>query len=165
MATILFILLAAVTLISALLVVLERNPVYSVLYLVLTLLGLALVYATLDAPFLAAIQVIVYAGAIMVLFLFVVMLLDLRRGTAEERLPMQGLMAPSLIGLLLIALGVALSKGQLLAAPVEAAGAPMEGGNTEQIGRVLFGAWMYPLEVASVLLLAAIIGAVVLAKR
>jgi NADH-quinone oxidoreductase subunit J len=163
MATIVFILLAVVTLGSASVVVLERNPVYSVLYLVLTLLGLAMVYATLGAPFLAAIQVIVYAGAIMVLFLFVVMLLDLRSKGPEERFPYQGLIAPGLIGLLLVAIGIALARGQALQITPEAGAAG--GGNTEQMGRLLFGAWLYPLEVASVLLLAAIIGAVVLAKR
>src|SRR5947208_3061828 len=99
MAVIIFVLLAAATLLSSGMVVLEKNPVYCVLYLVLALLSLAAIYATLGASFLAAIQVIVYAGAIMVLFLFVVMLLDLRRRTDESRFPYQGLIAQALIGL------------------------------------------------------------------
>jgi NADH-quinone oxidoreductase subunit J len=162
MATMVFVLLAAAALGSAGMVVLEKNPVYSVLYLVLTLLSIAVIYATLGAPFLAAIQVIVYAGAIMVLFLFVVMLLDLRRGAAETRFPYQGVVAPSLVGLLLAAIGFAVTSGTA-AAPGQA---PATGdGNTEALGKLLFGTWTYPLEVASALLLAGIIGAIVLAKR
>jgi NADH-quinone oxidoreductase subunit J len=164
MATIVFILLAVVALGSAALVVLEKNPVYSVLYLVVTLLSLAVLYGTLDAPFLAAIQVIVYAGAIMVLFLFVVMLLDLRRGRADARFPYQGLVAPAMIGLLLAAVILALARGDTVGAE-QVTVIPGAEGNTEQLGRALFGAWLYPLEVAGALLLAAMIGAVVLAKR
>ena len=164
MATIVFLLLAAVTLVSALFVVLEENPVYAVLDLVLTLLGLSMLYATLDAPFLAAIQVIVYAGAIMVLFLFVVMLLDLRRGSAEGRFPYQGVVAAVLIALLLVAVGLALRTGHTAEPPAEVV-AMNATGNTEEMGRLLLGAWAYPLEVSSALLLAAVVGAVVLSKR
>jgi NADH-quinone oxidoreductase subunit J len=166
METIIFLLLAAVTLGSAGMVVLEKNPVYSVLFLVVTLCSLAVVYATLGAPFLAAIQVIVYAGAIMVLFLFVVMLLDLRRGRGEGQFPYQSALAPAMVVLLLLAVALALSTGHPAQAPgPDMAAAARPGGNVAELGRLLFGEWLYPLEVAGVLLLAAVIGAVVLSKR
>ncbi len=147
---------------GALVVVLHRNPVYSALGLVLTLFQVAVIFALLEAPLLALLQVIVYAGAIVVLFLFVIMLLALepeKRLAAPFPVAVAGLVLAGLLGFALAA-----------ASTVPLAGAgqgalPAGFGSPESLAASLFGAHLLPFELTSVLLLVAVVGAVVLARR
>jgi len=160
---------AAVAVASALLCITRRSPVASALWLVNTLFNLAAIYVLLDAHFIAAVQVLVYAGAIMVLFLFVIMLLNLGRGGPTDIRGTRGRVVAGVAGLVLVAelivLRLAAPPGELqlpagaVAQSVEASGA------VRAVGQPLFQSYLVPFEITSVLLLAAIVGAVVLAKR
>ena len=143
-------------------VIVHRNAVYSALFLIITLFALAGHFVLLNAPFIAAVHIIVYAGAIMVLFLFVLMLLDLKKdeGSLKSRRPMQ-FVGSFIAGILVIELGVMLKAGAN-AMPDAASG---QVGSTRAIGQLLFTQYLFPFEIASVLLLSAIIGAVILAKH
>jgi len=159
--------LAAFILGFAVLVVSTRNTVHSVLFLVMNFLFVAALYVLLSAPFLAVIQVLVYAGGIVVLYLFVVMLVNLKRPPEAHQDPHRhtafgfGLAAAVLAELVAIAVyGYARP-----AAPTVAAAAVPAGGNTEQVGWLLYTNYLIPFEIASMLLLVAMIGAIVLAKR
>lgn len=161
MRPLLFILLSLLTLGGGLWVLLRRSPVDSVLGLLTVMLSLAGHYMLLDAPFLAAVQLIVYGGAVIVLFLFVIMLLNLRKETlAARRLP-PGRWLYALAG----------AAGLLSLAGIFRAGAdwlPMGTapvGTVEAFGEALFRRWVYPFELTSVLLLAALVGAVALTRR
>jgi len=153
---------------GGLLCITRRNPVGSALWLVVTLFALAAMYVLLDAQFIAALQVLVYAGAIMVLFLFVIMLLNLGRpGPSDIKGPVGVGVAALLAGTLLLELRV---LGQ--AAPPEAIQLPagtmavlQQQGMVAAVATPLFDAYLIPFEITSLLLLAAIVGAVVLAKR
>jgi NADH-quinone oxidoreductase subunit J len=155
---------AVVIALSSMLVVALRNPVYSALALLIMFFHVAGLYVTLHAEFLAAVQVIVYAGAILVLYLFVVMLLNLKH---DERYHRQWPVA-GFIGLTLAIEAVMLTwfKGHAMPSARAATDAVAEGlGNTEALGDVLYSTYLFPFEVASLLLLAAMIGAIILAKR
>ena len=165
---ILFWILALISIGSALMVVLARNPVRSALFLVVTFLAIAVLYVTLSAQFLAAVQVMVYAGAIMVLFLFVIMLLNLSAPEAlKERGTIQRPIALALGGVFITAL---IFSQALLEMPTHAAhAADVEKlGTVQTIGLSLYNPnlpWLFPFEITSILLLIAVIGAIVLAKR
>ena len=164
MATFVFLYFAAVIVTAASLVVVLRNPIYSVLSLLVMFFHVAGLYVTLHAEFLAAIQIIVYAGAILVLYLFVVMLLNVKR---DESYNQQGTVALFLgVVLLTEAVLLAVSRGFTVATPDP--GRP-EGakavGNTEAIGEVLYSTYLFPFEIASLILLVAMIGAVILSKK
>ena len=161
-----FYLLAAFILGFAVLVVATRDTVHSVLFLVLDFLGVAALYVLLSAPFLAVIQILVYAGGIVVLYLFVVMLVNLKRPPEAHQDPHRRTrLGLALAVVVLVELGwIALrtvSPSQVAAA---SAAAPATG-NTEQVGWLLYTSYLIPFEVASMLLLVAMIGAIVLAKR
>ena len=164
----LFLIVGATALGAALLAVTRKNPVASAMWLVLMFFGLAGNYVVLEAYFVAAVQVLVYAGAIMVLFLFVIMLLDLRQEHLETepppRLPFFGVAAAVLfIAVSAIALLDAVDAGVF---PDAAARATLElDGSAKAIGEALFGTWLLAFEVTSILLLGAIFGAVILTKR
>ena len=153
----------------AVLVVTTRDTVHSVLFLVVDFLFVAALYVLLGAQFLAAIQILVYAGGIVVLYLFVVMLVNLKRPPEEYRDPRRrsvlgfGLSAAVLAELGLIAFWSRLNPAPPLAASAAAA-LPVTG-NTEQVGWLLYTSYLIPFEIASMLLLVAMIGAIVLAKR
>ncbi len=154
---------------SALLCITRKNPIASALWLVVTLFALAALFVLLDAQFIAALQVLVYAGAIMVLFLFVIMLLNLGRpGPTDIKGPAGLVIAAVLAGALLLQLRV-LSQSTLPSAIQLPAGTvaalQQQQGIIGAVANPLFGAYLIPFEIASVLLLAAIVGAVVLAKR
>jgi NADH-quinone oxidoreductase subunit J len=153
--------LAIVTVVSALTVVAHRNPVHSACALVVTLLLLAVFFVGLDAQLVAAVQVIVYAGAIVVLFLFVIMLLNLQ---AESRATGGGLLVATAVGGGL-ALAVLIVSALRRAAVPPAAGVPEGFGETAALARQLFTVYLLPFELTSVLLLVAIVGAVALARR
>ena len=167
MEALLFYGLAAIMVVSSLMVILGRNPVHSALFLILTFFCLAGVYLQLNAQFIAAIQVIVYAGAIMVLFLFVIMLLNVDRESSAGSghglqkfwaLVLCLLIAFSFISVMTMSVFTG-AKGSYDPEKVNALG------NSALIGRVLFTDFLLPFEITSVLLLAAIVGAVVLAKK
>ncbi|HZA82495.1 MAG TPA: NADH-quinone oxidoreductase subunit J [Actinomycetes bacterium] len=162
---IVFVVLAPLSVVSALGMVLTRNAVYSALLLVVNFFCLAGFYVLLEAQFVAAVQVIVYAGAIMVLFLFVLMLLGVEsqealRETIRGQRPAAVLLT---LGLLVTIVG-ALLAGVFDAAPASLAAAN-EGGNVQAVGRLLFTRYTFAFETAGILLVVAAVGALVLGKR
>lgn len=161
--TFFFYFLSALTLLSGVLVITRKSPVHSALALIFGLLTQAGLYLMLYAPFVAGVQIILYAGGIMVLFLFVIMLVNLERSQKEEQFNKQwliGLLAAIALGALFIIVYV---KGKSFF-PVGIP-QPIESNNTQQIGVMLYGQYMFAFEIASLLLLVAIIGAVVMAKK
>ena len=163
-----FYFIAACILGFAVLVVSTKDTVHSVLFLVLDFLFVAALYVLLAAPFLAVIQVLVYAGGIVVLYLFVVMLVNLKRPPEAHQDPHRrcslgfGLAAAVLVELAAIA-GYGYANP---AAALAAAAVPMPfSGNTEQVGWLMYTSYLIPFEIASMLLLVAMIGAIILAKR
>lgn len=157
---IVFYLVAALAVIAALAVVLLRTPVYSALSLIVVLCSLAVIYLLLGAEFMAVIQVIVYAGAIMVLFVLVIMLLNARRETPSNRSQMARWLGPPLLA----AFGVEVATAVWRAFSAAPAPPPLDGGPTP-IGQLLFRSYVLPFEVTSILILVAILGAVILAKK
>jgi len=161
--------LATFILVFAIMVVTTRDTVHSVLFLVIDFLFVAALYVMLGAQFLAAIQVLVYAGGIVVLYLFVVMLVNLKRPPEDYRDPRRrsalglGLSLAVLIELAMIA-GWGYASPAPALADAAAAAMPVTG-NTEQVGWMLYTSYLIPFEIASMLLLVAMIGAIVLAKR
>jgi NADH-quinone oxidoreductase subunit J len=144
-----------------------RNAVHAALFLIVNFFTLAVMYLLLDAPFLFAVQIVVYTGAIMVLFLFVIMLLGVDRGDPiRDRLSWQRGLVYVLAGGLVAELFVAIRAGVGFAtrAP-EGFGAVNEPGNVQAVARVLFEDYFFPFEVTSVLLIVASIAAMVLAQR
>jgi NADH-quinone oxidoreductase subunit J len=183
MTEIVFYVLAASAVLAALLCITQRNPVSSALWLVVTMFALAAIYVLLSAPFIAAMQVLVYAGAVMVLFLFVIMLLNLSHEVPDRRRAPASLLAIGVaVGLVAALVGVGTTSLSGLAArlgrapnaasplgalpgaaEVQSAGAA--GNPVGAVARPMFEAYLVPFEITSVLLLAAVVGAVVLAKR
>jgi NADH-quinone oxidoreductase subunit J len=159
--------IAAFILGFAVLVVTTKDTVHSVLFLVLDFLFVAALYVMLSAQFLAVIQVLVYAGGIVVLYLFVVMLVNLKRPPEAHQDPHRmSKLGLALAAAVLIELGVIVASGYTRAAgPTVAAAAVPVTGNTEQVGWLLYTSYLIPFEIASMLLLVAMIGAIVLAKR
>ena len=157
-----FYLFAAAAVLSALSMVLNvRNTVNAAMSLVVTMISLAVVYVVLDAHLVAALQIMVYAGAIVVVFLFVVMLLNLRHDAFARRRERLVKVAG-----VVFALGAAGAFLQLVPKSLPTVQAiPADFGSYAAVGRALYGAFVLPFEVSSLLLLAAIVGAVVLAKR
>jgi NADH-quinone oxidoreductase subunit J len=155
----------ALAVIFSLMMILKRNPVHSALCLVVVFLSVALLYLLLGAEFLAAVQVIVYAGAIMVLFLFVIMLLNLNdevqsRGKSFIALKTLSIIGAGCVLLFLVAGGVF----RTFTGVTSAVQAPATG-NTQAVAELLFTKYLLPFEVTSILLLAAIVGAIVLAGK
>ena len=143
-------------------VILEKNPVHSVLYLIITFFAIAGHYVLLNAQFLAAVHIIVYAGAIMVLFLFVIMLLNLNKETEPHKTNLVKFAAAISAGLLLVVLVAAMKGTETLPAPVVTSA---DMGFVQNLGKVLFKQFLLPFETASLLFLAAMVGAVMLGKR
>ena len=161
-----FYFIAACILGFAVLVVSTKDTVHSVLFLVLDFLFVAALYVLLGAPFLAAIQVLVYAGGIVVLYLFVVMLVNLKRPPEAHQDPhRRSKLGFGLAAAVLVELGAIIASGYVSPAPQAAAAALPVSGNTEQVGWLLYTSYLIPFEIASMLLLVAMIGAIVLAKR
>lgn len=164
MIPVLFFFFAALAIASAIMMIAHRNPIYCALFLILTLFALAGLYVLLNAPFIAAVQIIVYAGAIMVLFLFVIMLLDLKGETSKER-PGGLLQFLSILvsGVLFVELAMFVNSASKNSVTKLVESGEQIGG-TKAIGNLLFTEYLFPFEIASVLLLSAIIGSVILAK-
>jgi NADH-quinone oxidoreductase subunit J len=155
-----FFFFAAVAVIFALVVILHRNPVVGALSLVASFFALAVMYVLLDAPFLAALQVIVYAGAIMVLFLFVIMLLNLQHQHEEPTRPVQQFLGYFTSAAFVVGLVYYLSKYAVQTVAPEKFQA-----DVRTIGIRLFEAYIFPFEMVSILLLAAIVGALIMTGR
>ena len=158
-----FYLLSGLAIISGVLVITRRNAVHSALALIVTLLAVSGLYLMLYAPFVAGVQIIVYAGGIMVLFLFVIMLVDIERTVKERQFnriwPVGVVAAVALLGLF-VSVYV---KGKALFP--ETGLQFVEENNTQKIGEMLYGNYMFAFEIASLLLLVAILGAVIMAKK
>ena len=157
-----FFALAIPLVVVAIMVIAHPSPVYSALFLVLTLFLLAVYFLFLNAHMVAALQIIVYAGAIMVLFLFVIMLLNLQSDTLRTQ--RHGLGRAAIIGgvILLAELGLLLQRSSSEQAE---SSLPENFGTVEALGSQLFTTYLLPFEITGILLLVAIVGAVVLAKR
>ena len=160
---IMFGIVGAIALATAIGMLASRNAIYSALFLVLNLCCIAVFFLILGGPFIAVVQVSVYAGAIMVLFLFAIMLLGAEHTPSEQALAWQPTVAIILAIVLLAMTGAALWRtapdwSAVSALPTELAGSP------EAIGRLLFSSYLFPFEVTSVLLLAAMVGAVVMTR-
>jgi NADH-quinone oxidoreductase subunit J len=183
MTEVIFYIFAAAAVISASLCILQRSPISAALWLVSTMFSLAAIYVLLNAQFIAAIQVLVYAGAVMVLFLFVIMLLNLGHAESDIRGPSSLAAALVIVGLLAVELVALMSYNPRQLASEQAqwptytdpATVFVAGEITQQasvahgvVGAVaapLFQVYLIPFEITSILLLAAMVGAVVLAKR
>jgi NADH-quinone oxidoreductase subunit J len=170
--TVVFYLLAGLAIAASALVIGQRNPMYSVLLLIASFAALAGLYIQLDAPFVAVAQIIIYAGAIMVLFLFVVMLLNAPQEDAAEWDRLHPLRQPGvarfgalLAGVLVIQLALALMRMTELDAPVGGEVGAATVSSVRELGRVLFLRHAFAFEATSILILVAMIGAVVLARR
>jgi NADH-quinone oxidoreductase subunit J len=159
----LFFFLSFVALFSALGVVLAKNPVHSVLFLILTFFTISGHYLLLNAQFLAAVNIIVYAGAIMVLFLFVIMFLNLNADTEPHKSTLSKIAAAIAGGSLLLILVAALRDIQPGGANANTFDSQI--GMVDRLGMVLYQQYMLPFELVSVLFLAAMVGAVMLGKR
>jgi NADH-quinone oxidoreductase subunit J len=160
-AGIFFYVLAGMALAGSLMVVTRRNPVHAAMFLVFTFFCVAGLYITLSAEFLAAVQVLVYAGGIVVLFLFVIMLVPLKPKVRPMRIK-QG--AAALLATTLVASAFIIIYGEVRDSWVDG-GATAVNGTLESVGMELYTRYLLPFEVASVLLLVAMVGAVVLARR
>jgi NADH-quinone oxidoreductase subunit J len=156
-----FYFLAFLSVMFALLVVVSKNPIHSVLYLILTFFTIAAHYILLNAQFLAVVHVIVYAGAIMVLFLYVIMLLNLNAEVEPHKSRWLKIAATVSGGLLMVVLVGALRSYAVSARPAEV----IDIGMIKNLGKVLYNEFMLPFEISSILFLAAMVGAVMLGKK
>ncbi len=154
--------LTALTLISALMVVLSKNPIHSVLYLVFTFFCISGHYVLLNAQFLMAVNIIVYAGAIMVLFLFVIMMLDLRRNAPESKSTLTKI-AGVVTGGTLLVIFIAGTKNMSLGEVGNNYNS--QTGMVENLGLLLYKNYLIPFELVSILFFVAMVGAVMLGKR
>jgi NADH-quinone oxidoreductase subunit J len=157
-----FYFLSFLAILSALMVVFSRNPIYSVLYLVITFFCVACHYLLLNAQFLAAVHVIVYAGAIMVLFLYVIMLLNLNKDDETVKSNYMRFAAVLTAGLLVIVFIGALRGAESAQVNFDSS---KNTGLVKNLGQLLFNEFLLPFEIVSILLLAAMVGAVMLGKN
>jgi NADH-quinone oxidoreductase subunit J len=162
----LFIVFAVIALASALNILLQRSPLYSALSLIGTLLALSALYVTVHAQFIAAVQIVVYAGAIMVLFIFVIMLLNVQKDQPQiEKQKGLRYLAIPFAGLMIAEMFYVLRPIRLSTLPMPSGNAEQAVGTTWSIGTALFTDYLLPFEVTSVLILMAVVGAMVLARR
>ncbi|MFN5540745.1 MAG: NADH-quinone oxidoreductase subunit J [Betaproteobacteria bacterium] len=162
--TITFYLFSFVLILSALGVITSRNPVYAALFLVLSFVTAAGLWMLLFAEFLALTLILVYVGAVMVLFLFVVMMLDINFDKLREGFRQNALVA-ALVGVVMLAEMAILLGGKSLGLAVAMPGAPAAASNTKELGRVLYTEYLLPFELAAVVLLIAMIAAIALTLR
>lgn len=162
---ILFLILAVIAIAAALLMITSRNAIHAALFLIVNFVTVAVFYLILKAPFVAMVQVTVYAGAIMVLFLFVIMLLGAEKLQGVSSRSTAGRVAIGVLGLALIVTFALALLGVFGPAGVESASIPVLDSSPEALGIRLFEGYVFPFEITSVLLLAATIGVVVLRPR
>jgi NADH-quinone oxidoreductase subunit J len=159
-----FLLFAAVSVITALTVVLARNPVHSALALMACFLQISAIFVLLEAPFLAVIQIFVYVGAIMVLFLFVIMMIDVREAVLRRFMPGSNLPALTLLVVLGVEMLVLVIRSARFSV-AEPVVTRVSGDDIRKLSTTLFSDYLLPFEAASVILLAALVGAIVLARK
>jgi NADH-quinone oxidoreductase subunit J len=164
MIPVLFVAFAAILVVSSLLVILHRSPVSSALFLVLAFCSLAAIYLLLRAEFIGLVQIVVYAGAIMVLFLFVIMYLNLGKDLESGVTIALRRGLGWLIGAVLVAEGALFVSRGLAPGPTAPPVLDPGFGNTQQIGLLLYSRYLFPFEITSILLLVAMIGVVVIAR-
>ncbi len=157
----LFYFLSFVCVLCALMVVISKNPVHSVLYLILTFFTIAGHFVLLNAQFLAAVHVIVYSGAIMVLFLYVIMMLNLNADTEPHKSKLLKIAATISGGLLMVILVGTLRSSTELTSPSSGA----QVGMIKELGKTLYNDFMLPFEISSILFLVAMVGSVMLGKK
>jgi NADH-quinone oxidoreductase subunit J len=164
MLPVLFVAFAALLVVTSLMVVLHKNPVTSALFLVLAFCSLAGIYLLLRAEFLGMVQIVVYAGAIMVLFLFVIMYLNLQHDveTGLQIAVRRGI--GWFVGALMLLTGAALLKRGWALGPANEVMPGAEQGNVAAIGRVLYSRYLFPFEITSILLLVAMVGVIMIAR-
>lgn len=163
MEQILFFLVAFLAVVSAAFFVFAKSPMYAILFLIITMFSISGLYILLNAQFLGIVQIIVYAGAIMVLFLYILMMLNLNKGDESRKKNVMKLAGVFSGGLLLIGmLGAFRGIEQNLVAPE---GIDHSVGLTKNLGRLLFNEYILPFELASILILAGIVGAVLIGKK
>ncbi len=166
---ILFYTFGAIAVISAILVITRHNVVHSAAFLGATLFAVAGIFLTLHAEFLAGVQVIVYVGGILVLFVFVIMLIAVERSVHERQYNKQWTIALITSGILIVEIAYGLYRGKdsLVLPPIvpPPPAATVAAGNSEQVATALYTSYLLPFEIASILLLVAIVGAVVLSKK
>ncbi len=160
-----FYLFATTSVVSAILVITRQNAVHSAMFLAGTLLSVAGVFLSLRAEFLAGVQVIVYVGGILVLFVFVIMLVPMDRAMFERTYNRQGKVALVTAAILIIEFGYVIFNSQGSFVFPSGVIEPPVAGNSQWVGTVLYTNYLLPFEIASILLLVAIIGAVVLSKK
>lgn len=159
-----FYIFAFAAVISAILVISVRNPVHSAFFLIVTFMQVAAIFILLRSPFLAAVQVFVYVGAVMVLFLFAVLVLDMGKETMKEHLHGQSIPAGVMAVILFLLMCYMVVKGRIVANPGSYGEAALAN-NTEVIGRELYTRFIYPFEIVSLILLVALVGAIALVMQ
>lgn len=163
MEQILFFTVAFITIISAVYFVFAKNPLYSILSLIVTFFSIAGLYILLNAQFLGIVQIIVYAGAIMVLFLYILMMLNLNEADESKKPKYGKFIAVFSAGILLVGM-LGAYKGMAMNA-VAASNVNQSAGLTKNLGKLLFNEYVLPFELASILILAGIVGAVLIGKK
>ncbi len=159
MAIFIFFILAILCVGSVLGMIISKNQAYNALFLILAFASLGGLFGLLDAPFIAVVQIIIYAGAIMILFIFVIMMVNVREGIPPEKKKWTLYLSLGLAAVLVIELIFAFKGAFSLT------GAAMEKSSPADLGRVLFTEYLYPFEITSILIIAALVGAIVLIKR
>ena len=159
MAIIIFFILAILCVGSVLGMIISKNQAYNALFLILAFASLGGLFGLLDAPFIAVVQIIIYAGAIMILFIFVLMMVNVREGIPPEKKKWTLYLSMGLAVVLVIELIFAFKGAFSLT------GGAMEKSGPTELGRVLFTDYLYPFEITSILIIAALVGAIVLIKR
>ena len=161
MAHFLFFLLAFICIASVLGMIISKDQAYNALFLIVAFVCMGGLFGLLEAPFIAAVQIIIYAGAIMILFIFVVMMINLRKGVGPEKKKWTMYFAVVIAAVLVVEL-VLTVKGAL--EPISSAALEKLGSPTD-LGRLLFTKYLYPFEITSILIIAALVGAIVLVKK
>jgi NADH-quinone oxidoreductase subunit J len=156
----LFFLLAALCVGSVLGMIISKNQAYNALFLIVAFASLGGLFGLLEAPFIAVVQIIIYAGAIMVLFIFVIMMINIRTGIPPEKKKWTLYLSLGLAVVLIIELIVAIKAAFTLPVSTET----LEAGPVS-LGRLLFTKYLYPFEITSILIIAALVGAIVLVKK
>ena len=162
-----FLLFAVVSVIFALGVVLAKNPVYSALSLIACFVQIAALFILLRSPFLSAVQIFIYVGSTIVLFVIVIVMLDIRKAIFERFVPGNKFLAlsiPVLLGIMMLTMLLSSERLTQFSSRRQMEGVPLEGTTTE-LGTVLFTEFLLPFEVVSVILLVALIGAILLTKK
>ena len=161
MAHFLFFLLAIICIASVLGMIISKDQAYNALFLIVAFVCMGGLFALLEAPFIAAVQIIIYAGAIMILFIFVVMMINLRKGVEPEkkRWTMYFAVVIALVLIVELILTVKGAQEPVSSAALENLGSPTD------LGRLLFTKYLYPFEITSILIIAAMVGAIVLVKK